>query len=104
VNTIRSQPQVKNIFLISPKGDVSFVHDDAFASLINADPKAKIHRLSHVEPGDPTKGQDCRKWYVDFSPSGLPDILGPYDERAVALIEEKAFVDARPHLLTGEAA
>jgi hypothetical protein len=47
-------------------------------------------RACYVEPGDPEKGQDPSKWYVDSSPLGgeWAKVLGPFTTRALALGEE----------------
>jgi hypothetical protein len=48
-------------------------------------------RACYVEPGDPKKGQDPSKWYVDSSPLGgeWAKVLGPFETRTFALDEER---------------
>jgi hypothetical protein len=82
---------VKKIIDIAPNGKMTFIHDDQFKGLLSQG-KATITRASHVEPGDPAKGQDPLKWYADMAPSNGP-ILGPFETRQEALDQETTWIN-----------
>ena len=82
----------RKVIHISRAGTIAFVHDDRLRGLLNHGP-ARIRRASHVEPGDPAKGQDPLQWYADMSLSG-GGILGPFPSRAAALSAEVEWINA----------
>jgi len=77
-------------FIIRTDGTLRFIHDDSLRGLLDQG-KATITRASHVEPGDPAKGQNHSKWYADLAPSHGP-VLGPFDTRQAALDAEVEWV------------
>ena len=83
---------MKKIITIKPDGTMQFVYDDKLKGLMGHG-QATIKRISHVEPGDPAKGQEPLKWYADMAPSGRPVVLGPFDERRQALAAEVEWIN-----------
>lgn len=84
-----------------PTKPMQFIHDDALGGLLQQG-KATISRASHVEPGDPAKGQNPLQWYADMAPSSGP-VLGPFETRQSALDAEVAWINQNvlqmpPHL------
>lgn len=83
--------------------NVHFVHDDNLAGLLrhndNVNNPTPIRRASHVEPGDPSRGQRADQWYADMAPSGGP-VLGPFPVRGYALTAEVAWLNR--HLRHGQ--
>ena len=77
---------MKMIIDVGRDGTARWIHKDEARGLLELGP-ASIARASHVEPGDPARGQDPLRWYADLSPVGGPT-LGPYDERTQALGDE----------------
>jgi len=71
--------------VFNENGDVSAVFYDEIKDIIQAltgDDEMMVNRASHVEPDD--KGQ----WWVDMSPVGGPNHLGPFNNREEALAYE----------------
>ena len=81
----------QKIITIKPDGRLDFIYDDKLQGLMSQG-KAEITRVSHVDPGDPAKGQDPLKWYADMAASGGP-ILGPFEARRVALAAEVEWIN-----------
>lgn len=80
------------IISISPDGmRMRAIYDDRIKGLLKHG-DGTITRASHVEPGNPSLGQDPEKWYADLSPSG-GGVLGPFNTRAEALTEEVTWLD-----------
>ena len=71
------------IINVKPGGTTQFIYDDGLKGLL-AQGRAEVKRASHVDPGDPTKGQDPLRWYADLAPSAGP-LLGPFETRQAAL-------------------
>lgn len=63
------------IVVIKPGGIAVYIHDDRLAGLMGAG-DATIERASHVEPGEPTKGQNPLRWYADMAPVKGPVLSG----------------------------
>jgi len=82
--------QTKKI-VIRKDGKIEFIYDDRLRQLTQ-EGNATTRRASHVEPGDPTKGQNPLKWYADLSPSNGP-VLGGFEERQEALDAEVAWLN-----------
>lgn len=74
----------KIILSVSRKGDLRFIHNDRLRGLMDAG-DATIKRASHVEPGDPTRGQDPLKWYASMVNG---PVLGPFNSHQQAIDEE----------------
>lgn len=74
---------------------VEFIHDDRLAGLMKTG-EASIKRASHVEPGDPDKGQNPLRWYADMAPIKGPVLAGPdgtgFNTRAEALAAEVQWI------------
>ena len=83
---------MKKIITVTPDGTIKFVYDDRLKGLMGHG-KATIKRMSHVEPGDPTKDQQPLKWYANMVPSGHHVVLGPFDERQQALNAEVEWIN-----------
>ena len=77
---------------IDRSGTMRFVYDDRLRGLLRHG-EASVARASHVEPGDPDKGQDPTRWYVDLAPTSGP-VLGPFLERRTALDKEVEWIEA----------
>jgi hypothetical protein len=90
----------EHIISVFEDGTVQFIYNDELRPLLDIG-DARIERASHVEPGDPTKGQDALKWYADMHPVGGP-VLGSFDTREQALAEEVSWIEA--NVLSGAAA
>lgn len=75
-----------HVIRISKDGTARFIHSDTLRKLM-VPGVTSIRRASHVEPGDPGKGQDPLSWYADMKPCNGP-ALGPFETRDVALKEE----------------
>ena len=84
---------MKKIITVRVDGSMQFIYDDRLMGLMKHG-KASIARVSHVEPGDPTKGQDPLRWFADMAPSGQPVVLGPFDERQQALAAEVEWINS----------
>ena len=85
-----------HIINVPRSGPIQFIYTDALKGLLTLG-SAKIDRASHVEPGEPSKGQDPLKWWADMAPSGGP-VLGPFDTRQAALDAEVVWINQ--HVLT----
>lgn len=68
--------------IVAPNGMLRFIYDDDLGSMLQDIASLSISRASHVEPNEHGHG-----WTADMSPVGGP-ILGPFDTRSEALIEE----------------
>jgi hypothetical protein len=75
------------VIVIPDDGPMRFIYNEDMMQSLMAHGEARISRASHVEPGDPDKGQDPLKWYADMGPVSGP-ILGPFNTRKLALTEE----------------
>lgn len=74
-----------NSIIFDPKtGQLQGVYADELREVYDALGMTDIRRASHVEPG--ADGQ----WYVDFSPIGVDERLGPFTLRSDALAAEVA--------------
>lgn len=82
---------MKLVIRIKRDGTAQFIYSDECRSLLEQG-EAKIERASHVEPGDPAKGQDPLKWYADLAPVSGP-ILGPFETRVTALLKEVEYLN-----------
>lgn len=80
--------------LISPDGQVVFIHSDEGYEFAADLGESHIQRASSVEPTE--HGQ----WTADMSPSGVSCILGPFLRRQEALDAEVAWLSEHlPELL-----
>ena len=84
---------MKKIITVRVDGSMQFIYDDRLKGLMKHG-QASIARVSHVEPGDPTKGQDPLRWFADMAPSGQPVVLGPFAERQQALAAEVEWINS----------
>ncbi len=84
-------PTQEKIITIDTDGTITAIYDDRLKGLANHG-TAETKRASHVEPGDPAKGQENSKWYADMAPSNGP-VLGPFDSREEALGEEVVWLN-----------
>ena len=82
---------MKKIITVKPNGTIQFIHDDRLTGLLQKG-EASIKRASHVEPGDPAKGQHHLLWYADMAPSG-GNVLGPFKTRQEALEAEVDWIN-----------
>lgn len=82
---------MNKVITIRPGGTIEMIHDDKMAGLMGAG-DATIRRASHVEPGDPDKGQDPLMWYADMAPCNGP-VLGPFLSRQEALDHEVEWIN-----------
>lgn len=71
---------------------IRFIHDDDLVKVFAKHGDVRTRRASHVEPGDPARGQDPTKWYADLAPSNGP-VLGGFDERSAALAAEVEWIN-----------
>ena len=81
----------KKVTIYIKDGQMRVVYDDAIRPLMDIG-NSRIERASHVEPGDPTRGQDPKKWYANIT-FDLNVMLGPFDERHEALEAELKWLD-----------
>jgi len=86
----------KKIITVKPDGTIQFIHDDRLRGLLQQG-VASLRRVSHVEPGDPTKGQNPLEWYTEMLAGG-GRVLGPFETRQGALDAEVEWVNT--HVLT----
>lgn len=86
----------RKIITVRRDGSIQFVYDDKLRGLLSQG-EATVRRASHVEPGDPGKGQNPLLWYADLAPAG-GEVLGPFNRRQQALDAEVAWLNE--HVLT----
>ena len=65
---------MRKIITVGRDGSMRFIYDDNLRRLLDHG-HAAVRRASHVEPGDPARGQHPLRWYADLRPSG-GEVLG----------------------------
>ena len=73
------------VLIIDPQGAVRCVYAESID--LSRLGKLSIRRASHVEPDE--RGQ----WWADLSPVDGP-VLGPFDHRGAALVEEQQWLES----------
>ena len=76
-------PQETIKIVVKRGGDLNFIYTDRLRRLMH-EGDATTKRASHVEPGDPSNGQNPLQWYADLTPSNGP-VLGGFETRQEAL-------------------
>lgn len=77
---------------IRPNGDIEGIYSDALFPRLMAHGESEVTRASHVEPGRDRQGNPC--WYVDLSPVGGLEKIGPFFRRQEALDFEVEYLKA----------
>jgi hypothetical protein len=92
--------------IISPDGVVRGIHGPVVDSLSRKLGRPSIHRATYVEPFSelsrdamvraiakvPGLTASPVTWWVDLSPSGTFDVLGPFDTNTAALAAEEEWL------------